>query len=362
MAGLVGPAQAGLLTSDSFTVAGRRAGSSVGPSTFLNPLYGGADPWVVRHGGWYYLCQAGVGNRLEVWKSRTLTCRGDRAVVWNAPPRGWNRTQIWAPELHRVRGRWHIYYAASDGRNANHRMGVLRATTDDPQGPYEDAGQLYTGDDLSTGRRNRWAIDGTVFELRDQLYFLWSGWEDERDVQHLYIAPMSDPCTVGGNRVRVCANDCHPWERVGEHHGERGLHEGPQLLRRNGKLFLVYSCSGSWQPTYKLGLLYMDEQADPMQSGSWKKHHEPVFDSTCGVFGVGHCCFTESPDGTEDWILYHSKRHRWDSWTRDVRAQQFTWREDGFPDFGRPAPTGQPLAVPSGDEAHHPAAASPAAA
>src|SRR3712207_579096 len=31
--------------------------------TFTNPLYAGADPWVVRHDGWYYLCQAGPGSR-----------------------------------------------------------------------------------------------------------------------------------------------------------------------------------------------------------------------------------------------------------------------------------------------------------
>jgi GH43 family beta-xylosidase len=331
MPGLVRPARAGL------------------PS-FTNPLYAGADPWVVRHEGWYYFCQAGPGGRLEVWKSRSLVHRGERRVVWTPPPRGWNRAQVWAPELHFVRGRWHLYYAASDGRNCNHRMGVLRASTDDPQGPYEDGGQLYTGDDLATGRHGRWAIDGTVFELRGRLYFLWSGWEDDRDVQHLYVATMSDPCTVNSNRMRLCPNNCHPWERVGEKHEERGLHEGPQVLRGNGKLFLVYSCSGSWQPTYKLGLLYMDESADPMDAASWKKHDAPVFDSTRDVFGVGHCCFTQSPDGTEDWILYHSKRFRWDSWTREVRAQRFAWRESGFPDFGRPAASGEPLMLPSGDE------------
>ena len=48
-------------------------------------------------------------------------------------------------------------------------------------------------------------------------------------------------------------------------------------------------------------------------------------------------------------MLYHSKRYRWDCWSRDVRAQRFTWREDGFPDFGRPAPSHVPLALPSGD-------------
>lgn len=318
-------------------------------NTFTNPLYKGADPWVVRQGDWYYLCQADGSGRLEVWKSRTLTHRGDRRVVWTPPARGWNRAQVWAPELHFVRGKWFIYYAASNGRNANHRMGVLEATTDDPQGPYVDRGQLYTGDHLATGDRNRWAIDGTVLDLRGQLYFIWSGWEDHRDVQHLYIARMSDPRTIASNRVRLCPNDCHPWERVGERHHERGLNEGPQLLVRNGRVMIVYSASGSWQPTYKLGLLHMDVSADPMDARSWQKSDRPAFQSTPEVFGVGHCCFTQSPDGREDWILYHSKRHRWDCWDRVVRAQRFTWTSEGLPDFGTPAATNVRMAMPSGD-------------
>ena len=326
------------------------AGRPVG-STFLNPLYKGADPWVVRHGGWYYLCQAGPGGRLEVWRSRTLTERGERRVVWTPPRTGWNRAQVWAPELHYLRGRWYIYYAASDGRNANHRMGVLEAVSDDPQGAYVDRGMLYTGDHPADRRLNRWAIDGTVLDLRGQLYFIWSGWPDHRDVQHLYISRMFDPCSIETSRQVLCANDCHPWERVGERHHERGLHEGPQLLRRNGKVFLIYSCSGSWQPTYKLGMLTMDELADPMNPASWRKLNRPVFDSTREVFGVGHCCFTTSPDGTEDWILYHSKRYRWDCWDRVVRAQRFTWDAAGYPDFGSPDASRFPMAMPSGDGA-----------
>jgi GH43 family beta-xylosidase len=315
--------------------------------TFTNPLFRGADPFVARHDGWYYYCQSGPGNRLEVWKSPTPVERGACQVVWAPPRYGWNRAQVWAPELHFLRGRWYLYYAASDGRNATHRMGVLAATTDDPQGPFEDAGQLYTGDDLASRSDNRWAIDGTAFEVRGQLYFLWSGWEAEDDVQHLYLAKMSDPVTVAGNRVRICPNNCHPWERVGEHHHERGLHEGPQVLVRHGRVLLVYSCSGSWQPTYKLGMLCMDERSDPTAPGAWTKFATPVFESTREVFGVGHCCFTVSPDGTEDWLLYHSKRNRRECWQREIRAQRFTWDDHGFPDFGRPAGNGVALEVPS---------------
>ncbi len=318
-------------------------------TTFNNPLYDGADPWVTYHGGYYYLIQA-TANGIEVSKSATLTRKGETHQVWCAPRRGWNPAQIWAPELHHIRGRWYIYYAASDGRNANHRMGVLESEGDDPTGPYVDRGMLYTGDHVQTGRNNRWAIDGTVLQLHNELYFIWSGWEDHRDIQHLYIAKMSDPCTIASNRVRLCHNCCHEWECVGETRLGRGLNEAPQVLVRNGRVCLIYSCSGSWEPSYKLGMLHMPAEADPMQPSNWTKVDQPVFQSSGNVFGVGHCCFTTSPDGSEDWIIYHAKKRRSHGWARDVRAQRFTWDINGMPVFGKPVDPRLPLRRPAGDE------------
>lgn len=316
--------------------------------TFTNPLYRGADPWVIRDNGFYYYCQASHGG-IEVWKSPTLLDKGRRHVVWRARPYSWNSCELWAPELHRIGGRWYIYYAASNGFNASHRMGVLSSASDDPTDRFVDDGMLYTGDCIETRRLCRWAIDGTILNLHGNLYFIWSGWPDERDLQHLYIAQMSDPRTIASNRVRLCGDDSYLWERVGERDDQRALREAPQVLVRNGRVFLVYSCSGSWQPTYKLGMLHMSADDDPMDAASWTKACRPVFASANGIFGVGHCCFTTSPDGREDWIVYHAQRCRFSGWDRVVRAQRFVWTEDGVPDFG--SPIDGPVAVPGGDSA-----------
>jgi GH43 family beta-xylosidase len=305
-------------------------------------LWYGADPWITYHDGHYYNCNARRG-RIEVGKSSRMDDRGDRATVWRAPETGWNSADVWAPELHWIRGKWYIYYAASAGDNATHRMGVLEAATDDPQGAYIDRGMLYTGDDSAARDNPRWAIDGTVLERGKDLFFVWSGWEDDRDVQFLYIAPMSSPVTVSGPRVKLCPNDTYPWERVGDDPAERGLHEGPAFLRHNGRIFLVYSCSGSWQPTYKLGMLYADQTANLLDPKSWHKVNHPVFESTTEIFGVGHCCFPELPDGRQEFIAYHSKIDREEGWRRVVRLQRFRWTEDNFPDFGKPLATAPAL-------------------
>jgi GH43 family beta-xylosidase len=317
------------------------------PTNFTNPIYEGADPWVTRQGARYYLCRSEGDAGISVWSSDRLTDRGSQRVVWKAPRRGWNSQQVWAPELHYLRGRWYIYYAASSGRNAMHRAGVLEAETDDPQGPYVDRGMLYTGDDVAGGTRNRWAIDATPLGLNGRLYLIWSGWADERDEQFLYIAPMENPYTVAGNRVRICDNDTHLWERVDERRAGRGLNEGPQVLRRNGRVFVVYSCSGSWQPSYKLGLLWMRENDEPLKRASWQKLDRPVFAGTERVLGVGHASFTQSPDGSEDWIVYHTKTRPQDGWERVVHTQRFGWNAEGFPEFGRPVAAGVKVEGPA---------------
>jgi len=228
-------------------------------------------------------------------------------------------------------------------------MGVLEAATDDPQGPYVDKGTLYTGDEAADRTNNRWAIDGTPLQIGDRLYLVWSGWPETQDVQYLYIAPMEDPCTVSGNRVRLCDNATYDWERVGGTPAGRGLNEGPQIFRTEDRVCIVYSCSGSWEPTYKLGLLHMAADANPLDPASWTKADRPIFQATDGVFGVGHACFVKSPDGTEEWIVYHSKVSANPGWERIVNIQPFARTIDGLPDFGDPVPPGLPLRAPSGE-------------
>ena len=89
---------------------------------------------------------------------------------------------------------------------------------------------------------------------------------------------------------------------------------------------------------------------DPMNPEDWYKNNERcVFyqDRLTGAYGVGHASFTKSPDGKEDWIVYHGMRDPTNGWSaRTIRTQRFTWNEDGTPDFPRPGYG--PYAVPSG--------------
>src|SRR4051812_8106401 len=209
--------------------------------TFTNPIAPGADPWVVWHEGFYYWCASENDLAVAVFRSERLTAPGEKIIVWRPADRGPHSREIWAPELHRLDGKWYIYVAASNGRNETHRMIVLEATTDVPRAAFHFKAELYTGDEIATRRNNRWAIDGTILEHGGQRYFLWSGWQDGRDEQSLYIATMANPWTLATSRVRICANYNFSWERVDETTATRGLNEAPQVLTRNGRVFVAYS-------------------------------------------------------------------------------------------------------------------------
>ncbi|EJD39157.1 glycoside hydrolase family 43 protein [Auricularia subglabra TFB-10046 SS5] len=293
----------------------------------------GADPWVLKHGGAYYLATATDNKAVYVTRS-------DNLAVWpENGPMVYNGTgqfgAIWAPELHFVRGQFYIYVAMTtpNGDNTFHRMYVLRGTSrTDPTQPFTLVGQITPPDS------DEWAIDGTVWDagLRG-LYFIWSGWSSvaDRKNQGLYIAPMSDPAHISGSRVLLHYPSL-AWQRTSD--GASGINEGPQILQGLGRTYLIYSAAGSWTQDYCLAQMSIDFWKDPLVPENWDaKDDGPVFSKSDKVFGVGHACFTTDHLGLP-YIIYHGMDTPNGGWNnRSIRAQPFTWNWDGTPEFPTPA-------------------------
>jgi GH43 family beta-xylosidase len=284
----------------------------------------------------------GRGSRDGVWVTAATNLEdigtGPDKRVWTPEPGTSHSKEVWAPELHFLDGKWYIYVAADNGDNDNHRMWVLEGTSLDPQQPFVLKG-------IIAPPKNGWAIDGTVLEMPGgKLYFIWSGWRGTvNDAQNLYIAPMSNPWTISGHARFCISRPEYPWEKNG-----LPINEGPETLWHGTHLFIIYSASGFWTDDYCLGELVWNG-GDVLDPKSWVKKPQPVFSRTATVFGPGHCSFVPSPDGTEDWIVYHAHVNRRSSNARDVRIQRFTWNKDGSPDFGSPVSPGVPLRRPSGE-------------
>lgn len=312
-----------------------RAESLTESDTFMNPILpDGADPFLYEHEGSYVYTQT-TGSNVTIWRtdSPTELATAESKVIWQ-PTKG--ERDIWAPEIHFLNDRWYVYYAAVMPGEV-HKMYVLESKTSDPFSDYTERGVIED----SSGK---WAIDGTVIENGDDLYYVWSGWEGDVNIsQYLYIAEMSDPMTISSERIEL-SRPTYDWESLG---APPSINEGPQILMKDDLIHIVYSASGSWTDFYQLGMLTAATDADLMDPTSWEKQDEPVFASSEDVFGPGHASFVTSPDGNEDWIVYHAARAEGSGWTRNVRMQPFTW-EDGVPVFGEPVSMDEALPLPSG--------------
>lgn len=312
-----------------------RAESLTESDTFKNPILpDGADPFLYEHDGSYVYTQT-TGSNVTIWRtdSPTELATAESKVIWQ-PTKG--ERDIWAPEIHFLNDRWYVYYAAVMPGEV-HKMYVLESETSDPFSDYTERGVIED----SSGK---WAIDGTIIENGDDLYYVWSGWEGDVNIsQYIYIAEMSDPMTISSERVEL-SRPTYDWESLG---APPSINEGPQILMKDDYIHIVYSASGSWTDFYQLGMLTATTDADLMDPTSWEKQDEPVFTSSDDVFGPGHASFVTSPDGNEDWIVYHAARAEGSGWTRNVRMQPFTW-EDGMPVFGEPVSTDEELPLPSG--------------
>lgn len=309
----------------------------------LNPSHG-PDPWLVYYEGSYYLAATTGRSNLTMRQSPTLaglkTARVVQIYAETDPSRCCN---MWAPEFYLLDGpnglRWYFYYTAgTSGTLDNQHTHVLESEGTDPMGPYTYKARLFDP------QNDVWAIDGSVMELDGSYYFLFSSWVGPN--QSLFIAPMSNPWTLSGPRVLISEPE-YEWEKSG-----LNVNEGPVALHHDGQTFIIYSASFCGTPDYKLGMLTYTG-GDPLSAESWVKNPEPVFQRSDenGVYGPGHNGFFKSPDGTEDWIVYHANDAVTDGCDdgRSTRVQKFTWNADGTPNFGVPVSIEEEIAAPSGD-------------
>lgn len=219
--------------------------------SFTNPIIpNGADPWLEYYNGNYYLTTTTWTSQLVMRKSPTLA-----GLATATPVNIWSESEadrccnFWAFEFHRLMSpngyRWYVMYTSGTKDNFDgQHLSVIESEGDDPMGPY-----VYKGSPMPKS----WNIDGNYLTLNNQLYLLWSEWQ--KDEQVIWIAKMSNPWTIVGERS-VISRPTHDWEKAA-----MKVNEGPEVLQKDGKTFIVFSASFCNTPDYKLGVLELDRKS-----------------------------------------------------------------------------------------------------
>lgn len=303
---------------------------------FEEGAYPNATLW---RGRYYYTMQENGGDRINIYEAETLEqlSKEHCKTVWKVD----TLHHIWSPELHRISGKWYLYFEADNDENTDdHQLYVLENTSDNPtEGTFRMKGAIKTNEEWNFG------LHPTCVVVSGQLYLLWSGWQQRRsetETQCIYIARMKNPWTLASERVMLSKPDLE-WERQWINpNGDRSnypifVNENPEaFVTPDGRHVCVcYSASGIWTVYNTLGMLYARTDADLLDPGSWTKSQEPVFPCVpdSAVFGASNISVVPSPDGKSQYLLYESKWNADGQTHRGIRLRKLKWDKEGLPVF-----------------------------
>ena len=327
----------------------KSGGTTDNGSTFCNPVWKGtSNTSMFYHDGLYYH----VHNR-SGWLY--IRAAADPADIGEADDIGainllgdYGLEHLWHPQIIRIDGKWFIYTTADDGNTDNHKMYVAECTGDDPlKYPFRIVNKIVTDKD------DNWAMHGNVFEHKGSLYMIWSGWKSRRafaETQCIYIARMSDPYTIEGERVMISEPE-YDWEK--QWINEEGIsmtrypvfvNEAPFFFCNDDtdKAYIYYSASANWTPFCAVGQLSADKDSDLLDPASWKKDAEPVFKKSedAKIYGPWFPYIITSPDGKDYFLVYLNLKKEINAATRWLNIQKIEIK-DGVPVLGEPIADGE---------------------
>ncbi len=269
-----------------------------------------ADPQIYKSdtGIYYFTASVPEYDRIILRRGKTLSELADaeERTLWRKHETGEQSIHIWAPELHKLWGKWYIYYAAGDKDDIwNIRPYVLECTGDDPyMDEWRELGRMQAAvnDEFSF---KTFSLDATVMQYNRDYYYIWAEKTGVgKMISNLYIAKMETPNKLATDQVLLSTPD-YPWERHGF-----WVNEGPAVLRKDDKIFLTYSASDTSQ-AYCMGMLSLKEGADILDPQNWQKQRKPVLqtDQSAGIFGPGHNSFVKSDDNKSDLCVFHGRMY-----------------------------------------------------
>ncbi|GAA3230865.1 hypothetical protein GCM10010532_066070 [Dactylosporangium siamense] len=280
-----------------------------------NPIVDGwyADPDVAVYNNtfWVYpTTSKGYSEQtyLDAFSSTDLVNWTRHPNVLTKANVSWASSAMWAPAPIQRNGRYYLYFAANDIQNNSALGGIGVAVADNPAGPYRDAigrpliGQFYNGAQ---------PIDQDVFIDDDgQAYIYYGGWS------HANVAKLNADMTSLGT-----FSDGSTFKEI----TPSGYVEGPQMFKRNGKYYLMWSEGGWTGPDYSVSYAMSNSPTGPFTKLDKVLTQDPTV-----AKGSGHNSVINVP-GTDTWyILYHRRPlAETDGNHRQLAYDRMTFNADG---------------------------------
>lgn len=248
---------------------------------YRNPVLGEdcPDPGVLKDGSTYYMvCTQGARGLYPIWSSSDLVSwRFEGRVFENANKPSWAASDFWAPEIHRVDGKYVVYFSA---RATTGTFAVGAAWSTSPTGPFVDVGAPLVAPP-SPG-----AIDAHYFRASGGAhYLLWK--VDGNAVGQstpIRIQPLApNGLSLTGSPSTILSNTL-AWEGA--------LVEGPFMVERGGSYYLFYSGNGYGSPAYGVSVARASQPTGP-----FIKLGHKILASSPRWAGPGHGSIVEAPAG-----------------------------------------------------------------
>jgi glycosyl hydrolase family 43/3-keto-disaccharide hydrolase len=280
-----------------------------------NPFVDGwyADPDVAIYDNEYWV----FPTSSRVYEEQTYLDAFSSAdlVHWTRHPNvlttagvSWARRAVWAPAPIMRNGKYYLYFAANDIQDNTQLGGIGVAVADRPEGPYVDAiGRPLIGQFVNGAQ----PIDQDVFIDSDgQAYMYYGGWG------HSNVVKLgADMTSLGTFADGTQFKEITPQNYV----------EGPQMFKRNGRYYLMWSEGGWTGPNYAVSYAISDSPTGP-----FRRIDKVLSQDSAVARGSGHNSVLNIP-GTDTWYIFYHRRplNLTDANQRQVSYDRMYFNTDG---------------------------------
>ena len=271
-----------------------------------------ADPYITKGADGYYYFTASYPaymnvdsgyDRVILRKSETVKgiATAQEHTIWKAHNKGVMSKHIWAPEIHYIKNKWYVFFAAGEKENVwNIRPFVLMCKGQDPiNDQWVEMGKMQAneGDNRSF---TEFSLDMTYFEHKNKHYVIWA---EKLGDSSLFMAEINpdEPWKLITKPILLTKPE-YDWEKI-----RFAVNEGASVLKTDDKIYVFFSASGTGAE-YCMGKLFADANADLMDINSWTKCTEPALqtEDLTDEAGPGHNSFVVDENG-DLLLIYHAR-------------------------------------------------------